>query len=1435
MNVSLRLLLLATLAVARPAAPPGPGPGLTFADDFSVDSRQDYEVKGAVSWRKGELTLPAGARLARPLGLGHRAELRALVVLPARGDAEVLFRFEGDKVGAALSLGVRAGQVELIHQEKPVQVVALGAVGAGEWQVQAELRHGVLRGKAWARGKPEPGQWQAVRYAGWVWRDLERVAVQSGKGGGMLLHLEVSGVRPDAPRVSAEQRGKLAPAEETLRASAALLRQGKRPEAEKKFREALAGYEKVLGREHPAVLQVLTNAVQWTEAASFDLARELAEQAVARCHRVFRDEHPETAAAYNVRGFVAYHTAKYIKARRDWEHALALRRALFGPHHEATAQTLDNLGALHSAASRLVQACQCQEQALAVYRQALGRHHRDTLVCANNLGATLTSLGRLKEARELLEEALALARKHHARDRLVLGVHNTLAVVYQKGRDHQRSRDLLEEIVPTARKVFGARHPMTAQMVNNLAVALMGLKDNASARPLLEQALADKRAVLPPGHLDIALTAFNLANLLEQLGHPDRARALYAEALATHRRVRGENDRLTLLTKRRYAHVLHRLGELAAARRLYEDILPALEKGPDRLEEAAVVWSLAFILLQQNDDYGRVRRYLERNREVLLKHLGPRHPRTIMEITNEAMALVQLHLCAEAEELLVKVLPDVRKVHGEGHYFTAMTLFNLGMARSELRKEAQARRHYQQALAILDKIRPEWVKKELPFCPPLEHAIAMVYSMLGQLESMERKYDLACKHLQRSLELTVKCYGPGGADVAKQRGNLGLVLVEAGKEEEGLRELEAAVTLAEKSLGADHPYVGTARCNLGMVLLQNGKHDRAWREFLAGAAIGARRARLESAVLAQREHGWLGKELRILSSALLSQAERRSDLSSHQRGQLFTLVLQQKGMSGSALLARREALAVGGDPAAQAMLGQLNQARQLRADLLLQGPGPLPAARHQATLEALRKREDQLERALAEAVHAYARQRQAERAGVEDLARRLPRGAALVEFVRFQYMAHDRELYETLFRKKWPLTAAEKQKGRAWMEARFHPRYAALVLLPGARGAEVKYVSLGKAAEVDAAVRAWRAAVVKGRVDRQAEEELRRRLWAPVARVLPRETERLYLAPDGELALVPFEAIPVSEGRYLIERYAVSYLSSGRDLMGPPASAASGTDLILADPDYDDLPEGEKAPAPATGSAVDALRGSGLGKTTRFARLPGTAREAQAVAKLLRESSRRVVVKTGRQASEEALRQVSRPRLLLLSTHGFFLGDARSRDEEVLWRGLELVAQDRPGLLLPRMEADARLRSGLALAGANRWQQRAARGHSDGLLTAYEVEGLDLWGTDLVVLSACETGLGEVAVGEGVIGLRRAFQLAGARTVLASLWEVPDRDTQLLMTRFFALWLKGQGKAQALRTAQIERIARLRASGDGRRKHAPPLFWAGFVCHGVAE
>src|SRR5262249_51469123 len=118
---------------------------------------------------------------------------------------------------------------------------------------------------------------------------------------------------------------------------------------------------------------------------------------------------------------------------------------------------------------------------------------------------------------------------------------------------------------------------------------------------------------------------------------------------------------------------------------------------------------------------------------------------------------------------------------------------------------------------------------------------------------------------------------------------------------------------------------------------------------------------------------------------------------------------------------------------------------------------------------------------------------------------------------------------------------------------------------------------------------------------------------------------------------------------------------------------------------------------------------------------------------------------------------------------------------------------------------------------------------------AYEAQNLDLWGTELVVLSACETGLGDNLLGDEILGLRRAFQIAGARTVVASLWKVPDRETEMLMTRFLALWLAGKPKAEALRQAQREMIAQLRKSTDAKRQAVPPLYWAGFICHGQPE
>jgi CHAT domain-containing protein len=281
----------------------------------------------------------------------------------------------------------------------------------------------------------------------------------------------------------------------------------------------------------------------------------------------------------------------------------------------------------------------------------------------------------------------------------------------------------------------------------------------------------------------------------------------------------------------------------------------------------------------------------------------------------------------------------------------------------------------------------------------------------------------------------------------------------------------------------------------------------------------------------------------------------------------------------------------------------------------------------------------------------------------------------------------------------------------------------------------------------------------------------------------------LLIAPDGGLALVPFQALPDAAGAPLVETRQIGYLATGRDALRPSDEqpAPSSPPLVIGAPDYDLMLPAEQ---PDLGNGL-----SGTPGVAAFKPLRGTAVEACEVAGALGG----VRPLTGPDATKAALRRASSPRVLHIATHAFFrpAGGGRDRPDPTL------------------------VRAGLALAGANGGQDGAASGGSGGIMTAQEVANLDLRGTELVVLSACETGLGEPAIGEGVLGLGRAFTLAGASAVVMSLWKVPDSQTAQLMKWFYD-YLRTSSPQTALRLAQL-RV---------RRAYPAPFFWAAFVCHG---
>jgi CHAT domain-containing protein/tetratricopeptide (TPR) repeat protein len=311
---------------------------------------------------------------------------------------------------------------------------------------------------------------------------------------------------------------------------------------------------------------------------------------------------------------------------------------------------------------------------------------------------------------------------------------------------------------------------------------------------------------------------------------------------------------------------------------------------------------------------------------------------------------------------------------------------------------------------------------------------------------------------------------------------------------------------------------------------------------------------------------------------------------------------------------------------------------------------------------------------------------------------------------------------------------------------------------------------------------------------------LHRDLFAPL-RPLLGDATNLIVAPDGALHLLPFSALVDEEGDYLIRRYTISYSGTGRELLLVRARAARTEPIILGDPDFSVVEAAEGALRPA--SAANGI--------FEFARLPGTRAEAEQINQLLPGS--RLLLEA--QASETALKAAHSPTVLHVATHAFFLPtrgqDERSRQIRVGGRGVMLGLEP---------ASDPLLKSGLALAGANARSGRA----DDGILTALEAASLDLAGTELVVLSACETGLGEPRVSEGVYGLRRAFATAGARTVVSSFWKVDDAATTRLMLAFYRQVIEDRPRASALRSAQLSLL--------DEPTLAHPFYWAAFAPYG---
>jgi len=657
-----------------------------------------------------------------------------------------------------------------------------------------------------------------------------------------------------------------------------------------------------------------------------------------------------------------------------------------------------------------------------------------------------------------------------------------------------------------------------------------------------------------------------------------------------------------------------------------------------------------------------------------------------------------------------------------------------------------------------------------------------------------------------------------------------------------------AILMQEHALGTDHP---TLASSLGRLAIEM---------YLSGDSLGALDPALRSESIS-REHLRLMMQALTEDDALRAARTRESCLDlvltlaaiSPDTGLLprvWSALLRDRGMVLDELAVRHRSVLVSRDSTLLGLGDSLGAARGRLATEILQGPAPreegYPERLQQDRLECAR-----LERELAGASRLVRVEFDRSRAGYEEVAGSLAPTEALVAFVRYQHLrrilvpAPPESISAQPTAPPWPhgpLPAATPRTVRAVLDT--SARYLALVAIAGA--AAPRILPLGEAGGIDSVAGEWRrlasqeprdpwAGDLSDTACSSAGRRLRVRIWDPVAELLS-GTTRAFVVPDGMLQVVNLAALPGRDSTFLVEESrTIQSLSAERDLAaGGPSSSPGRSLLALGDVDFDRPPNDAGA---VIGAASTGARGRGDSppdsashgstahraatsncddfRSVRFEPLPATAAEVRGITEAWRVAGPAQAIGEallGTQASERALRQLAPgTQVLHLATHGFFLGD------DCALKGDDSTRVYDPLVL-----------SGLAFSGANH-RAEAADPTDDGILTAEEVSSLDLSSVDLVVLSACNTALGVIRPGEGVFGLRRAFSIAGARTLIMTLWSVEDRSAESWIRAFYdARFVRGQPLGRAMRDATCQLLAGLKARGESIH----PSRWAAFVATG---
>ena len=922
-------------------------------------------------------------------------------------------------------------------------------------------------------------------------------------------------------------------------------------------------------------------------------------------------------------------------------------------------------------------------------------------------------------------------------------------------------------------KNLDAENPDLARTLNLLGNLYSDTSDYEKAEAVYQRALVIRTRVFGEMNPNVASTLGDLGVVYRLQGEPDRAEPLYQRALAIREKSLGKEHPEVARTLNNLGNLALDRGDYVAAEKIYLQALAIREKTTDPNDP---VMAAAFNVLAVNygelGDYVKAETMYLRALSISEKNLSPEHPTIATYLDNLAGIYQDLGDFDKAEPMYQRALAIREKTLGPDDLMVSVSLNNIGNFYQEKKNYAEAEKAYLRSLDIREKIYKE---------KPHPWIVQSLYN-LGDLLRVAGDLTRAESYAQRSLAVAEKLQGADNVSLTYALTGLANVYQETGKFQEAEPLYRRVLAIYDATLGAEHPTKAKILTALATLYLAKGDLPSAVSTQAQANSITEKYLTLNLALGSeQKKLIYLNSLSKMLDRTLTINFYAKDKKEANEMA--VTDVLQRKGRVLDAMADTLAVLRQRFNPEDRNLLDNLNEANAKLSLLVLNGPKNETLAEHQKQIAALEEKRDALEVEVSRRAAGF--YETSKPITLESVRANIPENAALVEYAVYHLIA--------------PKQGKESKESE-------ETHYAAYVV---GRQGDIQMKDLGKASEIDAAVEDFRQTLhdPKSRNAAQSGRFLDDKIMKPLRGLLG-DKKQILVSPDGALNLIPFEALVDEQNKYLVENYSFTYLTSGRDLLRmQTARTSKSKSLVIADPTFGDPLAEQTAKVDSREKtkrrSVTATRNL---SDTYFAPLGGTLQEARSIQTIFPEAA----TLTEAQATETALKQVVAPRLLHIATHGFFLEDA----------GLNSASKTRGGEVKTTVE-NPLLRSGLALAGANR---RDGSAKDDGILTALEASGLNLWGTKLVVLSACDTGLGDVKNGEGVYGLRRAFTLAGTESLVMSLWAVSDSVTRELMTNYYKNLKTGMGRGAALREVQLQM---LKKKG---REH--PFYWAAFIQSG---